>query len=71
MNYTVIGHHVNIAHRLQLEAKASQILITARTLSGIKDMIETEEIKNVKLKGISEPITVYNVIGLKDNVLKV
>ena len=65
MNYTVIGHQVNIAHRLQLEAKAGQILVTARTLTGIKDIVETAEIKNVKLKGIHEPINVYNVIGLK------
>ncbi|MDN3512834.1 MAG: response regulator [Candidatus Brocadia sp.] len=65
MSYTVIGHQVNIAHRLQLEAKAGQILITARTLAGIKDMIETEEIKNVKLKGINKPINVYNVVRCK------
>lgn len=65
MNYTVIGHQVNIAHRLQLEAKASQILVTARTLTGIKDIVETTEIKNVKLKGIHKPINVYNVMGLK------
>ncbi|MBU6391149.1 MAG: adenylate/guanylate cyclase domain-containing response regulator [Planctomycetota bacterium] len=65
MNYTVIGHQVNIAHRLQLEAKAGQILVTARTLTGIKDIVETTEIKNVKLKGIHKPINVYNVMGLK------
>ncbi len=65
MNYTVIGHQVNIAHRLQLEAKAGQILVTARTLTGIKDIVETAEIKNVKLKGIHKPINVYNVMGLK------
>ena len=52
MNYTVIGHQVNIAHRLQLEAKAGQILITASTLKGIESMIEVEEIGNVKLKGL-------------------
>ncbi|TLD42147.1 MAG: Adenylate cyclase [Candidatus Jettenia ecosi] len=65
MNYTVIGHRVNIAHRLQLEARAGQILITARTLAGIENLVETEEIKNVKLKGIIKPINVYNVIRYK------
>src|SRR5574337_1246615 len=65
MNYTVIGHQVNIAHRLQMEARPGQILITARTLSEIKDMVETEEIKNVKLKGIIKPINVYNVLRCK------
>ena len=66
MNYTVIGHEVNIAHRLQLEAKVSQILITSNTLAGLKNMVETEEIKNVKLKGIYSPMTVYNVIKYKE-----
>ena len=66
MNYTVIGHQVNIAHRLQMEAKPGQILITARALSEIKDMVETEEIKNVKLKGINKPIDVYNVLRFKE-----
>ena len=66
MNYTVIGHEVNIAHRLQLEAKVSQILITSSTFAGLKNMVETEEIKNVKLKGIYSPMTVYNVIKYKE-----
>lgn len=64
-NYTVIGHQVNIAHRLQVEAKPGQILITARTLSEIKDIVEAEEIKNVKLKGINKPVTVYNILRCK------
>lgn len=66
MNYTVIGHEVNIAHRLQLEAKVSQILITSSTFAGLKNMVETEEIKNVKLKGIYSPMTVFNVIRYKE-----
>ncbi|HHT9158895.1 MAG: hypothetical protein A2099_01510 [Planctomycetes bacterium GWF2_39_10] len=65
MNYTVIGHQVNVAHRLQLEAKAGQILITASTLKGIENMIEVEEIGNVKLKGINKPMQVYSVIKYK------
>ena len=40
--------------------------ITAHTLRGIKGRIETEEIKNVKLKGINKPIDVYNVVRYKD-----
>ena len=63
LSYTVIGHQVNIAHRLQLEAKAGQILIAPRTLNEMKNIKpETEEIKNVKLKGVNKPINVYNVI---------
>jgi class 3 adenylate cyclase len=66
MNYTVIGHQVNIAHRLQTEAKAGQILITARTLAGVKDIVETEEIKGIKLRGIHKPMNVFSVIQYKN-----
>lgn len=65
MNYTVIGHQVNIAHRLQMEARPGQILVTARTLSEIKEIVETEEIRQVKLKGIHKPVDVYNVLRCK------
>ncbi|MBV6519897.1 MAG: hypothetical protein DCC43_04650 [Candidatus Brocadia sp.] len=65
MNYTVIGHQVNIAHRLQMEAKPSQILIAQRTFSEIKDLVEVEEIKALKLKGINKPVDVYNVLRFK------
>jgi adenylate cyclase len=66
MNYTVIGHQVNIAHRLQLEAKAGQILTTKQALTGLQHIIAAEEIKNVRLKGINKPMDVYNIIGYKD-----
>ncbi len=66
MNYTVIGHQVNIAHRLQLEAKAGQILTTKQALTGLQQIIAAEEIKNVRLKGINKPMDVYNVVGYKD-----
>jgi Adenylate cyclase, family 3 (some proteins contain HAMP domain) len=65
MNYTVIGHQVNIAHRLQMEAKPSQILIAQRTFSEIKDLVEVEEIKALKLKGINKLVDVYNVLRFK------
>lgn len=68
LSYTVIGHHVNVAHRLQLEAKAGQILITPRTLGEIKNMkLETEEIKDVKLKGVNKLTTVHNVLRYTAN----
>lgn len=66
-NYTVIGHQVNVAHRLQMEAKAGQILITARTLAGVKNIVDIEEIKSVKLKGIHKPVNVYSVLRYKEH----
>ncbi|SPD75890.1 Adenylate and Guanylate cyclase catalytic domain protein [uncultured Desulfobacterium sp.] len=61
-DYTVIGNQVNVAARLEALAKAGQILITQRTYSKLKDMIKTEEIGTIKVKGIHDPIRIYNVV---------
>ncbi len=65
MEYTVIGNHVNLAQRLQAEAGAGQVLINQRTFSMVKDVIETEKIHNINLKGLNKPVTAYNVLGMK------
>jgi class 3 adenylate cyclase len=66
MDYTVIGKQVNLASRLQSEAKAGQILISKRTFEAVKEFIEAEEIQEITVKGLRSPISVYNVIGLKE-----
>ena len=65
MEYTVIGNHVNLAQRLQAKAGAGKVLINQRTFSMVKDVIETEKIHNINLKGLNKPVTAYNVLGMK------
>ena len=65
LEYTVIGNHVNLASRLAGQAAAGQILISEGTLVGVRDIVEVKEIEAVELKGVSRPIKLYEVDGLK------
>jgi len=61
-DYTIIGNQVNVAARLEMYAKAGQILISQRTYSLVKEVIGVEEIGGVKVKGIHNPIKTYSVL---------
>ena len=63
--YTAIGIPVNIAFRLQALGKETQILITERLYEKIKQYVKAECIGTYELKNISNPVKVYNILGLK------
>jgi len=60
-DYTVIGNQVNVAARLESLAKPGQILISQRTYSRVKDMVEVEQVGEIRVKGLSHPVVTYNV----------
>jgi adenylate cyclase len=60
--YTAMGNPVNLAARLERIAKENQILICNDTYEAVKDYFKVEKIRQVKLKGMDEETTVYNVI---------
>jgi class 3 adenylate cyclase len=66
-DYTVVGNQVNVAARLESLAKPRQILISLRTYSKVKGLVEVEEVGEIKVKGIHNPIITYNVKGLKSS----
>jgi class 3 adenylate cyclase len=55
---------VNLSARLCGEAKAGQILIDQRVLGALHDKIEVEEGTLVALKGFSDPVPVFSVVGI-------
>jgi class 3 adenylate cyclase len=61
-DYTVIGNQVNIASRLESQAKPGQILISQRTYSRVKNVVKVEEIGKIQVKGIHNPVLTYNVL---------
>ena len=61
-DYTVIGNQVNVAARLESLAEAGQILISQRTYSKVKDLVDVERIGEIRVKGSHNPVTVYTVI---------
>lgn len=64
-DYTVIGNQVNVAARLESMARAGQILISQRTYSKVKALVEAECIGEIQVKGIHSPVRTYNVTALK------
>lgn len=68
INYTVIGDNANLASRLQDLTKtyAWPILISESTYQQVKDEFETELVDSVTVKGKTQAVNVYKVLGWKD-----
>jgi class 3 adenylate cyclase len=66
MDYTMVGGTVNLASRLEHEAAPGGVLISFETYAHVKDEVYCEERGPVRVKGIAQPVTTYEVTGLKD-----
>jgi class 3 adenylate cyclase len=61
VDYTAIGTVTNVAARLCGEAKDRQILVGQRVAAAVEDAVSFDEVGNLSLKGLSQPLVVYNV----------
>ena len=59
--YTAIGTVCNLAARLCAEAKDGQILISRRVAVAVEETVRLEEIGDLALKGLTQPVAAYNV----------
>ena len=69
IDYTAVGTVTNLAARLCAEAKDGQILISPRVAAAIEGIAEQAPVGDLSLKGLSRPIAVSNVVGLKNSAL--
>ena len=67
-NYKLIGDPPNTAARLSGEAKPDEIIVSANSLSGAKAFFDTKIIAPLSLRGKSEPIPAYQVLGRRVEV---
>jgi class 3 adenylate cyclase len=65
-SYAAIGTVSNLAARLCSEAKHGQILISLRMLHVVEDCVQTEPLGELRLKGFQQNVSVYNVLGLRE-----
>ena len=66
MDYTAIGDTVNTAARLEANAPRGMVYISEAVYAQLKDRISVEEVGEIPLKGKSNGVFVYSVIGIKD-----
>jgi class 3 adenylate cyclase/putative methionine-R-sulfoxide reductase with GAF domain len=64
-DYGAIGTVTNLAARLCGEAKGEQILVSLRVAGEVEDLVESEEVGPLALKGFQKPIVAFSVLGMK------
>jgi adenylate cyclase len=69
-DYTVIGDSVNLASRTESLCKeyGAEILITENVFNELKGEFLLRKLDKVAVKGKKEPILLYQVFGMKDDV---
>lgn len=72
MQYTVIGNTVNLASRLQAQCKhlGCRILISEATYRQVAELIEAEDMGEIEIPGIQQPVHVWHVLDYRSPELR-
>jgi len=67
MDYTIMGHHVNLGARLERLTRqyGTRILISEHTCAAVRNAVEVRELDPVQVSGHREPVTIYEVLARK------
>ncbi|HZC08202.1 MAG TPA: adenylate/guanylate cyclase domain-containing protein [Ktedonobacterales bacterium] len=65
-NYTAIGDSVNIAQRLQANATANVVLLSADTCAAAGDAILARRLEPIVVKGRATPLPIFQLDGLRE-----
>src|SRR5229473_3145935 len=62
--YTPVGHVANLAARMQSVAPAGGIVISEETRRLVEGYFELRALGKTEVKGVSEPLSIYQVVGI-------
>ncbi len=62
--YGIVGSQVNLTYRIESYTTGGQILISEQTLKDAGSIVKIGGRRQVKPKGVKEPITIYEVSGI-------
>ena len=65
-DYTAIGDNVNVAARLQGQAKAGEIVVSEAVYEQVKELVEAEDMGEKPLKGKGQPLRLWKILGIKE-----
>jgi class 3 adenylate cyclase/tetratricopeptide (TPR) repeat protein len=65
MEYTAIGDAINLAARMEQTAQVGTIQISSETYKLVAPFFEVQSLGGVEVKGKSEPVQTYRVLGQK------
>jgi class 3 adenylate cyclase/CheY-like chemotaxis protein len=64
-DYGAIGSVTNLAFRLCSEARPGQVLVAKRVVAAAEDLVETEVVGDLALKGFSRPVATVSLLKLR------
>jgi class 3 adenylate cyclase len=64
-DYGALGRVTNLAARLSTRAAAGQILVGPAIFAAVEDRVDAVSEGELELKGLSRPVAVHNVVGLR------
>jgi class 3 adenylate cyclase/tetratricopeptide (TPR) repeat protein len=65
MDYTAVGDTTNLAARMQAMAEPGSIIVTASTHRLVEGYVRSQSVGLLPVKGRSDPVAAYRVIGRK------
>ncbi len=64
--YTAMGSAINVTFRVEGHTKGGEVLVTPSVYQRLERDLEISGLREAHLKGIALPLTLYSVVGLKD-----